>query len=176
MGDRLNFSVVREPERADPDAICVTLFEEDGQAMGWFIGPMVSSSRGPSLTYLPKLARRKVATALCADEHGDGRAPRRVRRRPARPPGDGMTSAKDDMDGAVWWSGSFEVAPSDDVHVYYLAVETHRGGFRWAVRRFCAGVAVRTGTETFAREADARKAGRPAMIATCAVTRLGRSR
>ena len=64
MGDRLTFSVVSEPEHADPDAICVTLFEEEGQAMGWFIGPVVPSKRGPSVPYLPRSARRKIATAL----------------------------------------------------------------------------------------------------------------
>lgn len=65
MDERLTFKVVREAERADPDAICVTLFEEDGQAMAWFIGPVVPSRRrGPSMPYLPRSARRKVATAL----------------------------------------------------------------------------------------------------------------
>lgn len=67
MDKRLTFRVVKEAERADPDAICVTLFEEDGQAMGWFIGPVVPSRlRGPSVPYLPRSARRKIATALIA--------------------------------------------------------------------------------------------------------------
>ena len=65
MNERLTFRIVTEPDRADPDAICVTLFEEDGEAMGWFIGPVLLSRRsGASMPYLPKSARRRIATAL----------------------------------------------------------------------------------------------------------------
>ena len=65
MDERLTFRVVSEADRADPNAICVTLFEEDGEAMAWFVGPLVPSRRrGPSVPYLPKSARRRIATAL----------------------------------------------------------------------------------------------------------------
>ena len=81
------------------------------------------------------------------------------------------------MDAAVGTPpGSFEVAPSDEVHVHYLAVEACRGGFRWTVRRFGSVSAVRTCTETFASEVDAPKAGRSALIATCAAGRRVRHR
>ena len=51
--------------RRRPDSLCVMLFEEGGEAMGWFIGPVVLSNRSRvSMPYLPKSARRRIATAL----------------------------------------------------------------------------------------------------------------
>ena len=65
MTERPTFRVVTEPEGADPDSLCVMLFEEGGEAMGWFIGPVVLSNRSRvSMPYLPKSARRRIATAL----------------------------------------------------------------------------------------------------------------
>ena len=62
--DRLVFSVVDDPQNRDPDAICVTLFQEESQLMAWFIGPIAIRRRGVSIPYLPKSDRQPVGWAL----------------------------------------------------------------------------------------------------------------
>jgi hypothetical protein len=62
--DRLTFSIVDDPQYRDPDAICVTLFQEESQPMAWFIGPIAITRRGVSIPYLPKSERQLVGWAL----------------------------------------------------------------------------------------------------------------
>jgi hypothetical protein len=64
--DRPTFSVVGDPQHSDPDAICVTLFQEEGHLMAWFIGPIAVTEEGISVAYLPKSNRQPVGWALVA--------------------------------------------------------------------------------------------------------------
>jgi hypothetical protein len=66
MEDRLTISIVKTDVEADADAICVTLFEEEGRLMGWFIGPIERTRSGFAIPYLARSARYGVGAALAA--------------------------------------------------------------------------------------------------------------
>ena len=70
---------------------------------------------------------------------------------------------------------AWDTAP-EAVHVYYLAIEEYRTGYRWTVRRFGSEKVVKAGIETFASDVEARKAGRLVFNTVCATARVrGRS-
>lgn len=64
MDDRPTFRVIEDPQERDPNAICVTLFNEESELMAWFIGPVAISKRGVSIAYLPRSERRPFGWAL----------------------------------------------------------------------------------------------------------------
>lgn len=66
MCARPRFRIVDDADRADPDAICVSLFREGSRLMAWYIGPVEASAGGILVRYLPKSMREGAATAIVA--------------------------------------------------------------------------------------------------------------
>lgn len=64
MTEQLTINIVKRREEADPDAICVTIFEEGGRLLGWFLGPAEFTRKGLRLPYMPRSARQEVAAAV----------------------------------------------------------------------------------------------------------------
>ena len=62
MNERLTINIVKRREEANSDAVCVTILEEGGRLMGWFLRP--AEIKSLRLPYMPRSARQEIATAV----------------------------------------------------------------------------------------------------------------